>query len=721
MFSLRWRNGLIGSALASLAGLLFWLTPLGNGLVRLSYDLPFLFRSDISTEGVTILYMDLESEKKLGQDRRASWDRTVHARMLEQLKDSHPKAVVFDVLFLPGTNDPAADQRLALAAKTLGNVVVAAKPVPDIYEGESVGTKLATPFDALREVVSWGLAEAADTDNHIREHNFREAILYNVPSMAWRAAQLTMTNALPEPFQPRWINYYGPPGALRHYSYYKIFETNGIALAHLSNQVVFVGGLYDIGFGGGKRSDDFGTPYTGRTTGRTGQGPDFGRVEQGRRAAGVEVGATAYLNFVNGDWLRRVPWPAEAALLLLMGTLLGCGLMACRPATAAGLGILVALAVAGFSSWSVWQTRVWFPWMIFVAVQVPCAVGWAVLAHTIRLAREKHSLEQALALARGGDVEPAGAFEALALAGVSLGKPANSSARKFDSEDLPTIAASRPAKATIPDHDLLRCIGKGAYGEVWLARDVIGTFHAVKIVCRSAFPDAIPLEREFNGIRKFTPISRSHSGFVHILHVGRNEAAGYIYYVMEPGDDETSGQAIDPQKYSPLTLARHLEKRGRLPLPECLTLCIHLADALDYLHRQQLIHRDIKPSNIIFVKGVPKFADIGLVTDIATKGRDVTYLGTPGRIAPEGPGTPASDVYSLGKIIYEAGLGLDLTRFPELPTALIESTDDTALFDLNRIILKACEVDARQRYPSAAALRDDLIALQKRTASQPRA
>ena len=53
-----------------------------------------------------------------------------------------------------------------------------------------------------------------------------------------------------------------------------------------------------------------------------------------------------------------------------------------------------------------------------------------------------------------------------------------------------------------------------------------------------------------------------------------------------------------------------------------------------------LIHRDIKPSNIIFVKGVPKFADIGLVTDIATKGRDVTYLGTPGRIAPEGPSLP---------------------------------------------------------------------------------
>jgi serine/threonine protein kinase len=287
------------------------------------------------------------------------------------------------------------------------------------------------------------------------------------------------------------------------------------------------------------------------------------------------------------------------------------------------------------------------------------------------------------------------------------------------SEHPPLIRGGRSARAVIPDHELLRCIGKGAYGEVWLARDAIGTFHAVKIVYRSAFSDSVPLEREFNGIRKFTPISRSHPGFVHILHVGRNEADGYLFYVMELGDDETTGQIIDPKSYAPLTLGRLLEKRGRLPLGESLALCIQLADALDYLHRQQLIHRDIKPSNIIFVKNVPKFADIGLVTDVATKGRDVTYLGTPGRIAPEGPGSPASDVYSLGKIIYETGLGQDLARFPELPTELIRGGDEAGLFQLNRIILKACELDVRQRHQSAAVLRDELMALQNSTRGNP--
>ena len=460
-----------------------------------------------------------------------------------------------------------------------------------------------------------------------------------------------------------------------------------------------------MGFSGGKRADDFQTPYTRWT---------------GGRAPGVEIGATAYLNLIHDDWLRRLPPAAETALLVALGALVGFGLAGFRPTMAAGFGFLGALAVAALGLSSVWLTHVWFPWMIPIAVQIPCAVGWSILAHTKKLTREKHSLEQALALASEGEVEPdrGGFRQSTDPPPVSIGSSARSSAVPSGVAPSPTILGGRPARASIPDHEMLRCIGRGAYGEVWLARDAIGTFHAVKVVYRSAFADSAPLEREFNGIRKFTPISRSHPGFVHILHVGRNEAAGYIFYVMELGDDVTTGQTIDPQTYSSLTLARLLERRGRLPLDECLTLCIHLADALDYLHRQQLIHRDIKPSNIIFVNGVPKFADIGLVTDVATKGRDVTYLGTPGRIAPEGPGSPASDVYSLGKILYETGMGLDITRFPELPTELVRSGDEAGLFQLNRIILKACESDVRQRHPSAAALHDELIGLQRQNRSE---
>ena len=59
----------------------------------------------------------------------------------------------------------------------------------------------------------------------------------------------------------------------------------------------------------------------------------------------------------------------------------------------------------------------------------------------------------------------------------------------------------------IPDFALLRPIGRGAYGEVWLARSVTGVYRAVKIVRRDSFNEDRPFEREFAGIQRFEPVS----------------------------------------------------------------------------------------------------------------------------------------------------------------------------------------------------------------------
>src|SRR6476646_12022609 len=117
--------------------------------------------------------------------------------------------------------------------------------------------------------------------------------------------------------------------------------------------------------------------------------------------------------------------------------------------------------------------------------------------------------------------------------------------------DTPITLHALPAPQ-IPDHELLTCIGRGSYGEVWLARNAMGTYRAVKIVYRASFEHARPFEREFNGIKKFEPLSRSHDGFVDILQVGKTE--GYFYYVMELADDGVTGQEIDPARYKPRTL-----------------------------------------------------------------------------------------------------------------------------------------------------------------------
>ena len=315
--------------------------------------------------------------------------------------------------------------------------------------------------------------------------------------------------------------------------------------------------------------------------------------------------------------------------------------------------------------------------------------------------------------------------------------------------DLPPIP--------IPDHTLLRRIGKGSYGEVWLARNALGVYRAVKIIDRRAFDDDRPFEREFAGIQRFEPVSRSHESQLNILQVGRGPHC--FYYVMELADDmggayasggtsaggtsytspqstpplggtsstsphssperqtgtrgtrpsDTRGDSLNPDTYTPHNLRSELLLRGRLPADECVRLGLALTTALENLHRHGLVHRDIKPSNIVFVNGIPKLADIGLV---APAEATMSFVGTEGYLPPEGPGTVQADLFSLGKVLYEISTGHDRQQFPELPTGISEMPDRAALAEFNEVLLRACAPDVKQRYESAAEMHADLALLQ---------
>jgi serine/threonine protein kinase len=230
----------------------------------------------------------------------------------------------------------------------------------------------------------------------------------------------------------------------------------------------------------------------------------------------------------------------------------------------------------------------------------------------------------------------------------------------------------------------------------------------VKIVERQRFSRSDPFEREFRGVEHFAPLSRSHPGLVHILHVGRNELRGSFYYIMELADDQESGLVVDPTRYSPRTLASDIARRGRLPAAACVDLGIALAGALEHLHQQGLVHRDLKPANIVFVGGRPKLADAGLVTRVTPAGTTASRVGTAGYLAPEGPGTARADVYSLGKVLYEVATGCSHERFPELPSDLGSTSDADLLLRLHQLILTACETDPGDRFPSASALEVEL-------------
>jgi len=280
----------------------------------------------------------------------------------------------------------------------------------------------------------------------------------------------------------------------------------------------------------------------------------------------------------------------------------------------------------------------------------------------------------------------------------------------------------------IPAYELLRVVGCGSFGEVWLARHgVLGVFHAVKIVwlrrAGGAATETADRQRELadralHGLKVFLRlIPPGRSPGIAVLHVGSDPAGRFFYYVMELADDAETGRDIDPQRYVPLTL-RELCRRapgGRLTAEETIRHGARLASGLVELHQAGLVHRDIKPSNIVFVRGEPLLADIDLA-----RPSDATLSigGTPDYVPPEGPGRPTADIFSLGRTLYVAATGLDARDFPRLPDDWDRRPDVAARRELTLVLLRACDDAAGRRFPAVAGLRDELRLLEAGQSAQ---
>lgn len=251
-------------------------------------------------------------------------------------------------------------------------------------------------------------------------------------------------------------------------------------------------------------------------------------------------------------------------------------------------------------------------------------------------------------------------------------------------------------KPEISDYTLEACCGSGAYGDVWTAKDRSDISRAVKILDRRRLERLGVLHREEKAIKLFRANVPRHPNLVEIYHVGEND--NYIYYVMDLADNVgTAGNYVAD------TLEGRLGKRP-LPASDAKKLISLILDAAECLHLASLVHRDIKPSNIIFVGGVPKLADIGLVRSSAS---GVSMVGTPGFMPPDGPTGPESDLYSIGKLLYCAITGRTVDKFPSLPEFL-EPANLADVKLLNKVVLKACDRDPSNRFSSAAEFRNAL-------------
>ena len=714
-----WKSGLACGIATALAGVLFLtVSPFSIWMENLSYDFSFLFARTSAAADLVLVEMDETSLRELKQTY-GKWDRSLFARLIDRLTMDDAKLIVLDV-FLADPGEPAQNAQLAEAIKRNGRVVL---PVeyqesrnPILAGGEPI-----FPRDEFRDAAgdSLGISLVELSEDRIIRTIYSGSD--GIPSLAWTAAAKLGAPATREASRRlarRWLRYYGPPdgfpGNTRRISFSDALRQEA---GYFHNKVIFVGGKPRTKMQG-EEADVFATPYS-----------RFG----GGFQSGVTIQAIAFINLMRGDWLTRLSPLLQFVMILFSGLLLGFLFSLQRPISSAVSAVIcmilvfaAALVLASFGN-------LWFSWMAIAGAQVPFALGLSVLNNTRRLQRDKEAARKALQrekeivdrLLPGNDevvvvpdVGPGGTVklpEAISDAVPTRTDASSASSAVVPSENAnphPSAESTRWIPPSVPDHTLIKCIGEGAYGQVWLAQDVIGTHHAVKFIYRKSFSTAIPFDREFRGIQKFTPISRSHPGFVHVLHVGRSEAGQYFFYVMELGDDAKTGQRVDPANYSPKTLATMIKTDGKLPVRQCVEVGMVLTSALEYLHQHHLIHRDIKPSNIIFVNGEPKFADVGLVTNFDSKRESATYLGTEGYIAPEGPGTPSADIYSLGKVLYEITMGKDRMQFPDLPTAVFDNADPM-LIKLNAIILKACESNPKARYQSAVEMHKDLGLLQR--------
>lgn len=273
-----------------------------------------------------------------------------------------------------------------------------------------------------------------------------------------------------------------------------------------------------------------------------------------------------------------------------------------------------------------------------------------------------------------------------------------------------STAAGEEMPRDFGDYELLAEIGRGGMGVVYRARqkDLDRTV-AIKMILSSNLASA-------DHVRRFRDEARAaagvrHSNVVHIHEVGQHH--GQHYFTMEYVEGESLAERIGRGLLDPQTAARLVAK---------------VAQAVDHLHQHGIVHRDLKPSNVLLdADGEPYVTDFGLAKFFAG-GSSATatgvIAGTPCYMAPEQAAGrnaevgPASDVYSLGAILYEVLTGrppffrdspLDtllevLGSEPPPPRQLNRSIPR----ELERICLKCLSRSPGDRYASAAALADDL-------------
>lgn len=257
---------------------------------------------------------------------------------------------------------------------------------------------------------------------------------------------------------------------------------------------------------------------------------------------------------------------------------------------------------------------------------------------------------------------------------------------------------------------LIKRLGRGGFGEVWLA-ERRAKFVTTKVAVKLPLEEQIDVE----AIKHEATLWEQASGHPNVLPI--------------IDADEYDGQVVIVSEYAPDgSLDELLIKEGALPAKKAVEIVTGILSGLEFLHSKKIIHRDIKPANILRQGETPRLADFGISRLMKTTGMTQTVGGTPVYMAPEafdGIRTVQTDIWSVGVILYqmlEGELPFTANNLTDLLGAIITKEPkplrDSVPLQLQKIVAKALAKQSNERYQSVNEMREDLASFLVRSSQQ---
>ena len=262
------------------------------------------------------------------------------------------------------------------------------------------------------------------------------------------------------------------------------------------------------------------------------------------------------------------------------------------------------------------------------------------------------------------------------------------------------------AQQRIGHYTLLRKIGQGGFGEVWLA-EKRSEFITRQVAIKLPTDDQV----DKAAIRREAQLWEQASGHPNVLPIiDADVYDGQMAIVSEYADGGS--------------LADKLKREGKLSVADAVALTVGILHGLEYLHHKRIIHRDIKPANILLQGHTPRLADFGISRAMQTSTISSVIIGTNAYMSPEafdGARTPQTDIWSVGVTLYQ--LLTNKLPFPQgnpsermfaILTQEFEPLPNEIPYILRNAIAQALAKKPASRYQSAQEMR---LALQSGNAA----